>query len=278
MATFTNKANLSYNGGSVDSNVVTGTINQTLSVTKNALVSEYSRDDNIVYVVNLINSGAVAFSDLTVTDDLGGTAITPLTFVGGSLQYYVGGVLQPTPAVTGTDPLTITGVSAPAGSNVTLVYTANVNEFAPLVAGSTIDNTVTVTGEGIINPITATETITVAVGPELAITKGLCPTTVIENGIITYTFTIQNFGNTPAVTTDDIVVTDTFDPILRNISVTYEGELWTSPENYTYDTTTGLFRTVAGQITVPAATFVQNPDGSFETVPGSVTLTVTGTV
>ena len=34
MATFTNKATLSYNGGSVDSNIVTGEILEVLSLTK----------------------------------------------------------------------------------------------------------------------------------------------------------------------------------------------------------------------------------------------------
>ena len=278
MATFTNRATLSYNGGSIDSNVVTGTINETLSLTKNALGDFYSRGDNIVYVVNLINSGTAAFSDLTVTDNLGGAASTPLAYVIGSLQYYVNGVLQPTPAIIDTNPLTITGINAPAGSNVTIIYAAEVTDFAPLVAGSQIDNVVTVTGDGIINPVTATETVTVNEAPELTITKGLSPTTVIENGNITYTFVIQNYGNTPAIATDNVVVTDTFDPVLRNITVNFEGVAWSTPENYTYDTTTGVFATNAGEITVPAATYVTNPDGSIGIIPGSVTLTVTGTV
>ncbi len=279
MATFTNRATLSYNGVSIDSNTVTGTINETLLLTKNALIDEYSRGDNIVYVINLVNSGAAAFTDLTFTDSLGGGgASAPLEYVDGSLQYYVNGVLQPALTVADTNLLTVTGINAPAGSNITIIYAARVTDFAPLDEGSSIDNTVTVTGDGIINPVTATETVTVIEAPDLTITKGLSPTTVIENGTITYTFVIQNYGNTPAVATDDVVVTDLFDPILRNISVSLDGDVWTSPENYNYNAVTGLFETVAGQITVPAATYTQNPDGSVEIVPGSVTLTVTGTV
>ncbi len=279
MATFTNRATLSYNGISIDSNTVTGTINETLSVTKNALINEYSRDDNIVYVINLVNSGTAAFTDLTLTDNLGGGGTSaPLDYIAGSLAYYVNGVLQPASAVTDENPLVITGINVPAGSIITIIYAASVTDFAPLDADSTIDNTVTVTGDGIVNPITATETVTVAEGPDLTITKSLSPTTVIENGTITYTFVIQNYGNTPAVATDDVVVTDTFDPILRNISVSLDGEVWTSPENYTYNSASGLFRTNEGQITVPAATYTTNSNGSIEIVPGSVTLTVTGTV
>ncbi len=276
MATFTNRATLSYNGVSVDSNTVTGTINQTLALTKNALIDDYSRGDNIVYVINLVNSGNTAFSDLTLTDNLGGGQV--LDYVDGAVQYYANGVLQPTPTVTNGRPLTITGINVPADSNITIIYVATVTDFAPIGTGSTIDNTVTVTGEGIINPVTATETVTVAEEPDLTITKALSPTNVIENDTITYTFVIQNYGNTPAVATDDVVVTDNFDPVLRNISVSLDGEIWTSPENYTYNTVTGLFQTNEGQITVPAATYATNPDGSVEIIPGSVTLTVTGTV
>ena len=90
---------------------------------------------------------------------------------------------------------------------------------------------------------------------------------------------IRNTGNAPADATDNVVITDTFNPALSGITVTYNGTTWTTPENYTYDETTGLFTTVPGQITVPAATFTQDPTtGVWVTTPGSVTLTVTGTI
>ena len=80
------------------------------------------------------------------------------------------------------------------------------------------------------------------------------------------------------VATDNIVVTDTFDPILDPITVAFNGTAWTAGVNYTYSTTTGVFSTVAGEITVPAATYTQNPDGTWTITPGISTLTVTGTV
>ena len=75
-----------------------------------------------------------------------------------------------------------------------------------------------------------------------------------------------------------MVLTDTFDPVLNPITVTYEGAAWTEGVNYTYNTATGAFATLPGQITVPAATYTQNPDGSYTVTPGSAVLTVTGTV
>ena len=50
-------------------------------------------------------------------------------------------------------------------------------------------------------------------------------------------------------------------------------------EPNTYDQTTGLFTTKAGEITVPAATFTQNADtGAWSVIPGTSTLVITGTV
>ena len=88
----------------------------------------------------------------------------------------------------------------------------------------------------------------------------------------------ENYGNTAAIATDNVVLSDTFTPILDPITVTYNGVVWTEGVNYTYDATTGVFSTVVGQITVPAATYTQNPDGTWTVVPGVAVVTVNGTV
>ena len=219
---------------------------------------------------------------LTLTDDLGGytfveAPVYPLSYTEGSLRYYVNGVLQVSPAVTAGPPMTVSGISVPAGGNIMLVYEATVTNFAPLAAQSSITNTVTVTGGGLSAPLTAQEVITTEDRADLTVSKAICPAVVTDNSRLTYTFVIQNTGNTPAVATDDVIITDTFNPILTDILVTYNGEVWTEGVNYTYDETTGLFTTLPG-ITVPAATFTRNPDGTFTVTPGVATVTVTGTV
>ena len=80
------------------------------------------------------------------------------------------------------------------------------------------------------------------------------------------------------VATDDVILTDVFDPVLENISVTYDGNPWVQGVNYNYNQATGVFTTLPGQIVVPAATYTQNPDGTWAVTPGMVTITVTGTV
>lgn len=174
--------------------------------------------------------------------------------------------------------LVFSPVSVPAGGNATIIYEVSTNRFAPLEAGSEITNSVTVSGSGI-TPITAVETVTAASAPELSVAKSICPVPVAENGTLTYTFLIQNTGNSPATADDLAVITDTFDPTLSDLTVTFNGETWTEPADYTYDETSGVFSSTAGLITVPAATFTQDPTtGVWVTTPGVSTLIITGTV
>lgn len=283
MPAFTNMATLTYNGNTVNSNVVTGQILEALSVAKTAVLPEYSVGEDVAYVVSIVNQGTAAYENLTITDDLGAYTVEaqtryPLTYTPGSVRYYVNGVLQSAPAVTAGPPLAITGITVPAGGNAVVVYEARANAYAPGAVGSTIVNTATVTGGGLSAPLTAQETVTVAQEADPVITKALDPMVVPENGQLTYTFTIRNYGNTPLVATDDVVLTDTFDPVLENIAVTFEGEPWTQGINYSYNQTTGVFSTLPGQIAVPAATYTQNPDGTWAVTPGTVTLTVAGTI
>lgn len=284
MAIFTNQATLSYNDTTTMSNIVTGEIVEVLSAAKNALDDDYNLGDVITYVISIINSGNTAIGNITITDDLGayttgGLTRVPLTYVQGSANYYANGILQTPPTVAAGPSLVLGGITIPAGGNVIVLYEAAVNEFAPLTANATITNTAVISGAALTSEIVVSDTITVATAPRLSITKSLSPETVPENGQLTYTFVIQNTGNTAAIATDNAAITDLFDPVLGNISVVLNGTTLTEPAQYIYNETTGLFQTVPGVITVPAATYTQDPvTGQWNIVPGITVLTVTGTI
>ncbi len=283
MATFYNQATLSFGGRLTNSNVTTGELLETLSATKTAVTGAYGANDNVVYAVNIVNSGATALTGLTVTDDLGAytvglTTVYPLTYVDGSIKLFVNGTPAAPPTVVAGPPLTVSNITIPAGANATILYEARTNEFTPLAIGSELTNTATVTVEGFDN-IVVNATIGAEAETTLTIAKAICPETVTDNGEITYTFVIQNTGNTPAVATDNVTITDTFTPILNPITVTYNGTTWTEGVNYTYSTTTGEFATIPGEITVPAATYTQDVTTGVTTVtPGVAIITVRGTV
>lgn len=283
MPTFYNQATLSYNDNVINSNVVTGELVEVLSAAKNSLTDAYQVGDKVTYTISIVNSGTTALNGISVTDDLGTYAfesltLTPLTYVSASVQYFQNGVLQPTVTVEAGPPLVFSGINVPAGGNVVLVYETEVNSFAPPTEGSTITNSAIVSGAGI-TEVTISDTITAATGAVLNISKSICPETVVENGQLVYTFVIQNTGNADAVATDNVQVTDQFNPILDPIAVSLDNVPWSSPANYTYSTSTGLFQTVPGQITVPRATYVQDTvTGQWTITPGVTVLRVAGTV
>ena len=283
MAIFTNQATLTYNGNIINSNITTGELIEVLSATKTAVIETYTQGQEVTYVINIVNSGTTAYTGLSITDDLGAYAfgvdvLVPLTYVNGSVRYYINGVLQPAPVVDPGPPLNINGVTVPAGGVATIIYVVTANQFAsPEIEGNVVNNA-TISGVGI-TEITVSETINAETGARLTITKSISPTSVAENGRLTYTFTIQNIGNTPVQVADAVEVTDTFNPILTGLTVTFNGSTWTEPINYTYSETTGEFATALTQVTVPAATYTQDSTtGVWVTEPGVSVLTVTGTV
>ena len=285
MATFFNQATLSFGGNVVNSNTTEAELLSGLSITKSAITTTYEAGGNIAYSITVSNMGGAAYTALTVTDDLGayttagGTAAVPLTYNAGSLLYYLNGVLQPSPTVTAVGNLEISGIDLPPQSTATFIYTAVANEFAPISAGSTITNTATTNGGVGVGEISDTATVGVNEGADLTIAKAVCPAVITDNERLTYTLIVQNHGNVPIVATDGVIVSDIFNPILSDITVTLNGAPLAETTGYTYDESTGAFATVDGVITVPAATYTQNPDtGAYSVTPGVTVITVSGTV
>ena len=283
MAFFTNQAQLRYGNEIANSNITVGEIQEVLTVTKTAVKETYRQGGTVTYIISIVNAGTAEYTGLTLSDDLGSydfgaTRRTPLDYSAGTIRYYQNGVLQTAPTVEAGPPLTITGVNVPAGGNATIVYETRLNAYAPLQLEAEITNVVTVSGT-CVSGITASETVSAVAEPVLSITKSVNPVPVTECGRLTYTFVIQNTGNVPADSTTEVSVTDTFDPVLRNLTVTFNGTAWSDPTNYTYNETTGMFRTVPGAVTVPAATYTQNSEtGEWSTSSGVSTLIVIGTI
>lgn len=286
MATFFNQATLNFGGRITNSNITEGEIVSGVTLTKNAVSTDYGPGDGIVYALTLVNADSVARTGITLTDDLGAyslpggtTEFVPLTYVEGSILYYQNGVLQEAPTVTAGDTLVISGIEVPAGGNVIILYEARANSFAPLSAGSSIFNTVSAGGEGVCESLGDSAEIPTRDEPILSIAKAITPDTVVCGDEVTYTFIIQNTGNTEVVATDDLTISDTFNPLLTGITVTLNGEALVEGTGYTYDEATGVFTTLPGAIPVPAATFSRDPvAGIVTTTPGVAVITVTGTI
>ena len=286
MATFYNQATLSFGGNVVNSNVTEAEVISGLELTKTAINSSYGAGSGIVYVMTITNRGTTAIEDITIIDDLGaytavpgGTTVVPLTYADGSISYYLNGILQPAPTVTAVGNLQISGINIPANSTATFIYEATANEFAPIAEGSSITNTASINGGSGIGVLTATATVAVNEAANLTIAKAVCPAVLTDSGQLTYTIIVQNLGNVPVSATDGVIISDVFNPALSNITVTLNDAPLAQGTGYTYNETTGEFATVDGVITVPAATYTQDPvTGVITTTPGVAILTVSGTL
>ena len=284
MAIFSNQATLTYNGNTTNSNIAYGEILDVLAVSKTAVEDNYTPDSVITYAVTLRNTGSSSLTGVTLTDDLGaydfgGTTVYPLTYEAGTATLFINGVPQAAPTVDPGPPLVFSGITVPAGGDAVLVYQAVANGFASPLEGGSIVNTVTATAAGITTEATASETVPVETAPQLTVSKSITPAQVVDNEQVTYTFIIENTGNRAVLATDNAAVSDTFDPVLTGLTVTFEGTVWTEGTQYNYDPATGILTTVPGQILVPAATYTQDPvTGAYTVSPGIATLTVTGPI
>ena len=281
--TFTNQATLQFGTQLISSNIAVGQISDVIEVTKQSLSDTYTTNDTLVYTVSVRNLGETALSGLTVTDDLGaytfgaGT-VTPLSYVDGTVTLYINGALQPAPIVTTTDGLAISGINIPALGNAVIIYSATLNSYAPLETDGSITNTVTVTGAGA-ESATAQDTVSADENPILSMAKSISPIPVTAGSEVTYTLVLSNAGNTAVLPTDNAVITDTFAPLLTGLSATLDGQPMTLNTDYTYNATSGEFATMNGALTIPAATFTQDPaTGEWSSEPGTATLVITGTL
>lgn len=285
MATFNNQATLSFGGRVTNSNVVEGEVVTRVTLTKTAVTTSYGPGDSIVYAVTLVNNDTTDKENITITDNLGrftpaaGPEVVPLTYVDGSVLYYQNGLLQPAPTVSDGPPLEIGGINIPAGGNVIILYEARANEFAPGGEGAAIRNNVTATGDNLCENLTDNAEVPTRDEPILSIAKAICPDTISCGDEVNYTFIIQNSGNTEVVATDNLIVSDVFNPVLSDIEVTLNGTPLTEGIGYTYNETTGEFTTIGGAIPVPAATFTRDiQTGEITVTPGVAVLRVTGTI
>ncbi len=285
MAFFYNQANLSFGGRITNSNITEGEVITRVNLTKTAVTTDYGAGDNIVYAINLVNADDTDKTGITLTDNLGAfnptgnLEVIPLNYVDESILYYQNGVLQPAPTVDAGAPLVISGITIPAGGNVTVLYEARANEYAPRGINASIINVVNAEGEGLCDVLNDSAEVPTRNEALLTIAKAVSPETLTCGGEVTYTFIIQNHGNLPVVATDDAIITDVFNPILNNITVRVNDEVIEEGVGYTYNEETGEFATIGGALPVPEATFIRDPEtGIITTTPGVTILTITGTI
>lgn len=289
MATqITNQARLSYlyggsTRGTATSNVATATLQDSLEVTKTSLETSYHANDEITYILTLSNNCCSGDGQVAIMDNLGSytpagcqNPVNPLTYTGPA-NLYIDGVLSTGLQVdsVNTTEVKFTVPSLAAGSNAIIVYKAQVNEFADLTTGASIENTATFELKGnCTQTVEVSDTLPVAGYADVSIVKSMstCPTGC---NAITYTFDLYNYGNEAAT---NVVLTDLFNPVPNITGITVDGEpIEAADYEFTGGTLTLPGGTSSETITVPAATITAACTGTT-VVPGTAQIVVSGTV
>jgi uncharacterized repeat protein (TIGR01451 family) len=287
MATIENFATVSYTSGGVTetkvSNLAEIGLNSAVSLSKTILGNTYGENAILTYILTAINTSSSEITNIVITDDLGsftvGTAeLTPLTYTPPALLLIDGIDSSATLSVDSSIPssLTFSFPSLPAGATANIVYRATVNDFAPLDLGSTITNTATFESDSDCADGTASANVTVAEAANVSVFKQMSPNPVVCGDLVTYTIRIYNYGNIPA---ENVQLTDNFDPAPTNITVSRDGTVLNATD-YTYEN--GLLTipaTDTQNVSVPAATFVRDPDsGVVSVIPGMIEYVITGRI
>ena len=285
MPTIENFATVRYTSGGVPvttvSNIAQIDLASSVTFNKRTVGNAYSEGDLVTYIMTVSNTSSNPLNTVSITDNLGTFTyqkgeLTPLTYVGPAILLVDG---QDASANLTTDSsvpsqLVFTIPALAAGATANIIYTARVNEFAPLELDSTIVNDATLTTDSDCADGNATATVTVAPAADVSIFKQMSPNPVVCGDTVTYTIRLYNYGNIAA---ENVQLTDVFDPIPANITVSRNGVLLDGTA-YIYENGTLTVPATASE-TIPAATFTRDATtGEVVVTPGTVEYVITGTI
>ncbi len=267
--------------GKVASNIASTALQGPFVLGKIAHGDTYRYGQELFYMVTFDGSFSGLLSDVTLEDDLGtfslpgGVSVTPLDFIGPAWYYINGYSWDDLTPVARENGIVFTIPYIPEKSSVQILYRARVNDKAPLEPGSTITNNIVATVAGA-EPEMASSTLTAEEYADVRIIKTMSPDPVTSGKTLTYTFAVYNYGNAEAT---DIMLSDVFDPAPVTATVTVNGIPVGCGK---FDFASGAFtlpKETCAPYSIPAATFLQNPETGHVTVnPGTMIVTVSGLI
>ena len=287
MAIIENFATVRYTSGGVTettvSNLAQISLTSSVTLSKLSLEKEYGSESTLTYLLTVQNTSDTVLNGAVIEDNLGTFSygeldLTPLTYGGDALLLINGQDATASLSVDFSDPSILIFTLPPLSSGATanVIYTAEVNAFAPLETGETIVNTATLRADSECAEGTANAAIPVEEGASLSVFKQMSPNPVVCGSTLTYSIQVSNYGNAPA---EDVQLTDVFDPTPENISITRNGVPLVATD-YTYEN--GVLTISTGSATgdtVPAATFTRDPStGVVSVTPGVIEYVITGTI
>jgi uncharacterized repeat protein (TIGR01451 family) len=238
-----------------------------LTITKAANVTTTTPGSAVDYTVTIANTGQTPYTGATVADDL--SAVVGEAAYNADATATTGAVSYTSPTLTWTGDLAV-------GQTATVTYSITISD--PDTGDRLLVNTVSSAADGSTCPPGSTDpacTVTVQdLIPALAITKTADTTTSVPGGVVGYTITVTDTGETPYT---GATVTDALNGVLDDAA--YNGDAtatagsvsFTSPAlTWTGDLAVGASVTITYTITV------DTPDAGDKTLANTATSTDAG--
>lgn len=286
---FLNAASLSFEYGHQKgftlSNAANASMQDVITVNKSALNGSYFLNKEIFYCVSIVNNKPTAIQNLKISENLGSysnnlsseTKFIPLDYFGPSFLYINGKFDSQIIPETYSDKIIFKINNFSAYSNILLIYSATVNNKAPLSKKSSIINTSSITSSEISKPILCSKEIFAAEKADINIVKYMYPNPALPGELVTYNFTIYNYGNAEAT---NVKLNDILLPAPNNLNVSVNSKNL-SRKDYSYINGTLNIPSYDSDfsVSIPPAQFLQDSTtGIFTTNPGVVNIIVSGKV
>jgi uncharacterized repeat protein (TIGR01451 family) len=155
-----------------------------LTISKSAAPEPVEAGGLLTYTIVAANSGGANATNALISDPVPANT----SFVTGSVTLTPPGV-----GTTGSPPNLVSNLTISAGQSVTVTFTVRVDK--PLLAGTIITNTASLSSPQIAAPLSSTITTTVIATPSLNIVKS-GPAAASVGQTVVFTFTVTNNGNT----------------------------------------------------------------------------------
>lgn len=286
---FLNAASLSFEYGHQKgftlSNTANASVQEAITVNKYVLTGSYFLNKEIFYCVSIANNKPTAIKSLKINENLGAysnsvssdTKFIPLDYSGPSFLYINGEFDSQIIPETYSDKIIFKINNFPAYSNILLIYSAKVNNKAPLAKKSSIINTSNITSGEILKPIICSKEVSADEKADIDIVKYMYPNPAMPGELITYNFTVYNYGNIEAT---NIKLNDVLLPAPNNINVSVNSKNL-SRKDYSYISGTLNIPSYDSDfsISIPPAQFLQDSTtGIFSTNPGVINIVVSGKI
>lgn len=250
---------------------------ESVALEKFCLAEDYFLGDKIAYIIDIKNNSEIPLFNIKVKEDMGkpkcadgSDSYTPLKYA-SAFRYYINGNISPgTEPKIYSDQIIFEIGAIPALSAVTIIYSAEITENAPLKAESSITN-----GSSLIIPSTgktlsASHTIKVR---EVADIKTIKQIRKSYGAGVTYSISIYNYGNIPA---KNVIIKDKIEHTSSNLNIKIGSKLLSASE---YSLTSNELQIPSYgskySVSVPEAKFIKDEiSGKFGIIPGSTELSI----